>query len=550
MKRILSLILTLALLATVAALFTTAAVADVEDPGFVDGKFTETRHITVEIYNRNNDGGTDPTNNVWTDWIKEQMLARYNVEVEFVSVGRWTETDDINNLLAAGNAPDICYTYGANTIISYANMVDDNGNPGIIDMAPYLETYKDQLGDLIALLGEENLYYDQDPATGSVWMIEGRRADVSRITTFIRKDWLDKLNLAEPTNLTEFHDALVAFRDNAELLLGADADRMIPYTTSTDIGWRNDLLCVSFVPEAVDDVTLFVYGYDDRHLLYPGYKEGVRELNKWYNEGLVWKDFGLYSGDATVEDDNMKAGFVGAFQHNWDYPYRNGDDCINTNLKNKYGEEAKFVAIDCFPNDAGITRKFMGAAVGSDRKIFFPSTNKEPLASLLYVNFISSADTIYYLQTGLEGTNYEVMEDGAIKILAATGDWIKNSGNNIDYTMTCNGLYLGDVTGVSTALSYPGIPADEVIKANEYGQNNGRFPKHYNVGTIESETTVGSSLSTLRDELLTKAVTASVEEFDAVYDEYMTQYFTNGGNDIVDERIDLLLKFYNIEYVE
>ena len=64
MKRILSLILTLALLATVAALFTTTAVADVEDPGFVDGKFTETRHITVEIYNRNNDGGTDPTNNV------------------------------------------------------------------------------------------------------------------------------------------------------------------------------------------------------------------------------------------------------------------------------------------------------------------------------------------------------------------------------------------------------------------------------------------------------------------------------------------------------
>ena len=550
MKRILSLILTLALLASIAALFTTVAVADVADPGFVDGKFTETRHITVEIYNRNNDGGTDPTNNVWTDWIKQQMLERYNVEVEFVSVGRWSETDDINNLLAAGTAPDICYTYGGNTVISYANMIDKDGNPGIIDLAPYLEAYKGELGDLIALLGEENLYYDQDPATGSVWMIEGRRADVSRITTFIRKDWLDKLGLPLPTTLEEFHDALVAFRDNAELLLGEDADRMIPYSTSTDIGWRNDLLCVSFVPEEVQDETLFVYGYDDRHLLYPGWKEGVRVLNQWYNEGLIWKDFGLYSGDATVEDDNMKAGFVGAFMHNWDYPFRNGDDCINTNLANKYGPDAMFVPIDCFPNSAGITRKFMGAAVGSDRKIFFPSTNKEPLASLLYVNFISSADTIYYLQTGLEGTNYEVMEDGAIKILAATGDWIKNSGNNIDYTMTCNGLYLGDVTGISTALSYPGIPADIVIKANEYGQNNGRFPKHYNVGTIESETTVGSSLTTLRDELLTKAVTASVEEFDSVYDGYMEQYLQNGGNDIIDERIDLLLRFYNIEFVE
>ena len=386
--------------------------------------------------------------------LAKDELSLYNVEVEYVSVGRWTEVDDIGNLMAAGSAPDLCYTYGASTIMTYAGMKDANGNPGVIDLAPYIEEYKDQLGDLIALLGEDNLYYDQDPATGAVWMIEGRRADVSRITTFIRKDWLDKLGLAEPTTLEEFHAALVAFRDNAELLLGADADRMIPYTTSTDIGWRNDLLAVSFVPEAVDDETLFVYGYDDRHLLYPGYKEGIRVLNQWYNEGLVWKDFGLYSGDATVEDDNLKAGFVGAFMHNWDYPFRNGDDCINTNLKNKYGDEAMFVPIDCFPNDAGITRKFMGAAVGSDRKIFFPSTNKEPLASLLYVNFISSADTIYYLQTGLEGTNYEVTEDGAIKILAATGDWIKNSGNNIDYTMTCNGLYLGEATGATTALSY------------------------------------------------------------------------------------------------
>lgn len=545
MKRFLSLLLTLALMAT---LFATAAFADVEDAGFVDGKFTETRHITVEIYNRNNDGGTDPTDNVWTKYIKEQMLERYNVDVTFVSVGRWTETDDISNLLAAGNAPDICYTYGANTIISYANMLDRDGNPGVINLAPYLEAYKDQLGDLIALLGEEDLYYDQDPATGAVWMIEGRRADVSRITTFIRKDWLDTLGLQEPTTLDEFHACLVAFRDNAETLLGADADRMIPYTTSTDVGWRNDLLSVSFVPDDVDDETLFVFGYDDRHLLYPGYKEGIRVLNQWYNEGLIWKDFGLYN-DSTVEDDNMKAGFVGAFMHNWDYPFRNGNDCINANLQRNVGENAMFVPVDCFPNDAGVTRKFMGAAVGSDRKIFFPATNKEPLASLLYVNFISSADTIYYLQTGLEGTNFIKHDDGAIEILPATGEWIKNSGNNIDYTMTCNGLYLGDATAASTALSYPGIPAEVVIKANEYGQNNGRFVKHYNVGTIESETKVGSTLTSLRDELFTKAITASVEEFDGVYDDYMEQYLSSGGTDIIMERISLLLSVYGIDYL-
>ena len=543
MKRILSLVLVLALIASLG--ISTAFAAD---DGFVDGKFTETRKITVEIYNRNNDGGTDPTNNVWTEYLKKGMLEKYNVEVEYVSVGRWTETDDIAQLMADKQAPDISYTYGANTIISYANMKDENGNPGVIDLAPYLEEYKDYIGNVINLLGgEDNLYYDKDPATGAVWMIEGVRADTSRITTFIRKDWLDTLGLALPTTEEEFYNALVAFRDNADKLLGENADKMIPYTTSTDIGWRNDLMSISKVAEDIDDATLFVYGYDDRHLLVPGYKEGIRVLNKWYNEGLVWKDFGLYT-DSTVEDDNMKAGYVGAFMHNWDYPFRNGEDCINLNLQRNVGENAMFVPIDCFQNDAGITRKYLGAAVGSDRKIFLPSTNKEPVASLLYIDFISSPETIKFLQTGEEGVNFTMTEDGAYQILPATGEWVKNSGNNIDYTMTCNGLYLGEATGATTALSYPGIPAVIVIQANEFGKNNGRYPAHYNVGTIESETEVGSSLTEKRDELLTKAVTASVEEFDSVYDTIMEDYMNMGGQDIIDERIEKLQEVYGITF--
>ena len=544
MKRILSLVLVLALIATLG--ITTAFAAD---EGFVDGKFTETRHITVEIYNRNNDGGTDPTDNVWTKYIKDAMLEKYNVDVTYVSVGRWTETDDLAQLLADSNAPDVSYTYGAGTILNYASMIDANGNPGVIDLKPLIDENKDLIPNLIAALGEDDLFYDLDPITGKLWMLEGRRANVSRITTFVRKDWCDKLNIALPTTEEEFYNMLVAFRDNAETLLGENADKMIPYTTSTDIGWRNDLMAVSYVPADVTDETLFVYGGDDRHLLYPGYKEGIRTLNKWFNEGLVWKDFALYN-DSTIEDDNMKAGYVGAFMHNWDYPFRNGDDSIAANLIRNVGEGAEFYPVDCFVNEAGVTLKYMGAAVGSDRKIFFPSTNKEPLASLLYVDFISSEETIKFLQTGLEGVNYNVTADGAYEILPATGEWVKNSGNNIDYTMTMNGIYLGEATDATEALSYPGIAVDVVALAKEYGLNNGRYPKHYNVGAIEAEAEVGSSLTSKRDALLTQAVTASVEDFDKVFDEGMEDYRSSGGQDIIDERIEKLQEVYGIAYAE
>ena len=539
MKKILALVLALALIATLGITSAFAA-----DEGFVDGKFTETRHITVEVFQRPNDGNSDPTNNPYANYIKEQMLEKYNVEVEFVPVGRWTEVDDLNNLLATGKAPDISYTYSAPTINTYAAM-EVNGQPGVIDLAPYLDEYKALLPNLAQRLGgEEYLYYDKDPVKGTVWMLQGALAENARINTFIRKDWLDKLNLPLPTTEEEFYNALVAFRDNAETLLGADAAEMIPYTTSTDVGWRNDLLSISKVAEDISDEALFVYGYDDRHILYPGYKEGIRVLNKWYNEGLIWKDFAQYN-DSTEEDNKMKSGFVGAFMHNWDYPFRGEADSIESNLARNVGEGAAFVSVDCFKNDAGITRKFLAPLVGGDRKIFFPSTNKEPLASLLYLDFISAEDTIYFLQTGKEGETFSKDENGVVTLINATGEWIRNSPNNIDYTMTNNGLILGDV---STYASYPGTDPAIVEAALKDAKENSRIAKHFNVGSIESEQDVGSSLNEKRNAFLTRAIVAPVEEFDKVFDEGMDDYMISGGQDIIDERIEKLQSVYGITF--
>ena len=526
MKRILSLLLVLSMVLSLGLVSASA------EAKFVDGKFTEPVTIQVEIYNRSNDGGSDPTNNKFTDYIKKGMLEKYNVNVEYVSVPRWTEVDEINNLLAAGTAPDVCVTYSYPTIQTYATM------GGVLDLAPYIEEYKALLPNLFNLLGDYNIYYDQDPESGELWAIEAILAVRARINMFVREDWLAKLNMAVPTTIEEFEAMLVAFRDNAELLLGADAARMIPYTTSYDIGWRNDHMLTSFVPDAATDEELYVKGFDDRHLLYPGYKEGVRVLNKWYNMGLMWKDFALYGSGDTTEDSYIKAGFVGAFMHNWDYPYRNGDESIIANLKRNAGEDANYIAIECFKNDAGEYRKFLADSV--DRKVFFPATNDQPLASLLYLDFISSPETVTYLQIGDEGINHEVTENGAKKTIAATGNDIMNSGMNIDYTITINGLNLFDaeLTGKSQALNYAGIEAEDVVQALAASTNGGRTVKHFNVGAIEAEEGIGTSLSEKRDAFLCKAVVAAPDQFDAIYDAGMEDYLASGGQDIIDERAE------------
>ena len=500
-------------------------------------RFTETRKITVEVYDRGNDGGSAPEDNFYTDFIKDGMLKDHNVEVTFVPVGRWTEVEELNNLLAAGNAPDICVTYDYPTIQTYASM------GGVIDMSSYVDDYKEALPDLWDLLGETNIYYQKDPTEGTIWAIKALLKHNLRINTFVREDWLTKLNIAEPTSLEEFESMLKSFKDNASTLLGADADKLVPFSISYDVGWRADHLLTSYTPDALSAKDAYINNFDDRHLLFPGYKEGVRQLNTWYNEGLVWKDFALYGSGDTTEDNMIKSGFVGAFMHNWDYPYRSGNDSIQANLKRLVSEDAAFIAIEPFKNDAGNYVKFLAGPV--DRNVFFPNTNDEPVASMLYLNWISKLENRSFLQIGEEGVTHETQADGAVKTLAATGEKIMNSGNNIDYTILINGLDLGDEDKnvKSIALGYAGIDAKYIEKAYAATQNDGRIDENVNVGAIEAEQGMGPALAEKRNTLLNQAVVAPTNQFDTVFDAGMKDYLASGGQAIIDERTQKWAEF-------
>lgn len=499
----------------------------------VDGRFVETRHITVEVYNRENDGGSDPTNNKYTQYIKDKMMELHNVEVEFISVPRWTEVEQINNLLAAGDAPDICVTYDYATIQTYANM------GGVQNLYPYVDDYKDLLPNMWNWLGAFNIYADQDPTNGNLWAIEGKLAVANRINTFVRKDWLDTLGLNAPTTRQEFEDMLIAFKDNADVLLGADADKMIPFSISYDVGWRAALLIESCMDPDITDYEYFVNGFDDRKLTQNGTKEAIRVLNKWYNDGLIWSDFALYGSGDTTEDDMMKAGYVGAFMHNWDYPFRNGEDSIQTNLERLVSPDAAYIAVDCFEDRKGTHTKFVNSSVG-DRKIFFPSTNDEMLASLMYLDFISTPETIEYLQIGDEGVTHNKLDDGAVEIIAATGDAIQNSGFNIDYTITCNGMNLADpsVTAKSKAHTYAGIATELVETADAIANTDTLAFAPVNVGEITSAEGQGEALASKRDVILDNAVVASVDNFDQVWDDGLADYLSSGGQAIMDERAE------------
>jgi putative aldouronate transport system substrate-binding protein len=500
-------------------------------------RFIETRDITVEVYNRMNDGGSDPANNHYTQWVQEKLLADHNINLTYMPVGRWTEVEDINNLLAAGDAPDVVVTYDLATINNYASQ------DAVINLAEYFEDANapELFPNLYEFLGEDVIFFQQQP-TGELWNLEGKRVEFARTSTFVREDWVAALGMELPTNVDEFEAMLVAFRDNADVLLGDDADQMIPMMLTYDVGWGASTLIDSFYPDEINDRNTYIYGFDDRGVLRgEPFKNAIKLLNKWYNMDLIWKDFPLYGRDDTTTASNLtKAGFVGASVDNWDNLYRGGEDSPQYRIQQAYGDEAAYIAVDTFLNEAGAYRKGSTYPGGTDRKVLFPYTNDEPMASLIFLDWLHDFDNLHYLQIGDEGVTHNVMDDGAIQTISATGEMIQNRPQNIDMTLLCNGLYFPDPEDVakSLAYNYANVAPEYIVRSRSIAMNDARLSRPVVLGFVEAEEGFGAVLQDKRETFLPAAVVAAEADFDRIFDAGVQDVLDSFGQASIDERTE------------
>ena len=158
-----------------------------------------------------------------------------------------------------------------------------------------------------------------------------------------------------------------------------------------------------------------------------------------------------------------------------------------------------------------------------------------------YLNWMAMFENRFFLQTGVEGINFEYTEDGTLKaITPEAGRYKMSSSNNIDTTMIINGLDLGDVdkTAATMALGYANVAPEFIKTAYAMALQNGVSYANINLGIIDAELGLTEVLSTKRDETLNTAINASVEDFDAVWDAGMADYLASGGQAIIDERME------------
>ncbi|MDR0272091.1 MAG: sugar ABC transporter substrate-binding protein, partial [Clostridiales bacterium] len=477
----------------------------------------------------------------WAEWIQSEMLRLHNIEVSFVEISRWEEGYYMDNLLSTGTAPDISYTFEYPMVEEFFNM------GGIIDLAPLIAEHSYLFPNFTELQGRDILWWQRNPENGTLPAFTARHYNNAlRTATFVRGDWLDALDLEPPTTRREFEDMLIAFRDNAKLLLGNDAKNMIPYRLTRDVGWTGDPVLTSFIPHNITDREWFIYGYDDRRFMYPGIKEGARVLNRWYNDELIWRDFSLHENNDPIGDELIMMGYVGAFSGNWDYPFRPNPGII-TNLQQFVGEHAYFIPVAPFENDAGVVR--MQIPHGTDRVVFFPQTNTEPIASLLYLDFISKPATREFLMFGYEGIHYEEI-DGiytAIPHDDIPDNMIHTSLRNFDLLFTFNGVpTLNNPDLAILAHNYVGIDPRIVGTTVNMSLRHAWTAPRVVTRPIAAEAR-GIQLSGVNgmgNGVLNRAINASVADFDAVFDIGMAEYLASGGQAIIDERAEAWRELY------
>mgnify|MGYP000549110859 CR=1 FL=1 len=81
--------------------------------------YDEQIELKIPVYDRGMQGQADVDNNYWTDYVQKNFGDKYNIKMTFVPVTRKEDVTVFNELLAAGEEPDILFSYDYPTMISY-----------------------------------------------------------------------------------------------------------------------------------------------------------------------------------------------------------------------------------------------------------------------------------------------------------------------------------------------------------------------------------------------------------------------------------------------
>lgn len=326
-----------------------------------------------------------------------QKITGTKVDFQHPPAGEQQVKDQFNLMMATGKLPDVMYYSWK------ANSPDKAIKDGkILRLNELIDKYAPNLSKV--LKDKPDLKRQLTSDEGNIYVFPSIGEDNPVFVThglFVRKDWLDKLNLKPPTTIDEWEKMLIAFRDGDPNGNGKKDE--IPYFyRQTDY--------------ETDFPFLGAYGlnaafYQDNGVVkfgpyQPKFKEYLTLMNRWYTSGLIDKDY--LTTDTKVRDSKMLNDQIGGMAG-----WAASNFGAYVQLKKEQDPNSKFSLVGVpFPSlktgelavTSGADKAQWG---GSGAAITTSAKNPEEIVAWLDYGYSQAGHILYNF--GVEGESYKVV---------------------------------------------------------------------------------------------------------------------------------------------
>ncbi len=352
--------------------------------------------------------------------VIEELEKRLNIDIQLETYPSADYNAKLNIQLGTDDLPDIVL----GTYTSLAQYAAQGMFVNLSEHMDKLPNYKATLEKYETLANAfkvdgDMYWFIQDVEKGSV---------IGGDFPMVRKDILEDIGWEKaPDNFEELYEMLKAIKEYDP--------NSIPFVTrgtsvlsrmGYSFGTYNNIY---FEP----DEGKYLYGP-----IYDHYRDFLEYLNRFYTEGLLDPDFASFNKSMWMEYLTSGKSF---------FFFDNSSFSTDINLVTKSVDpEAAFVPMLTLENNYGSRRNrlYEGCGVSPLRNdVWAISSNCENLdAALAFMDYLYSDEGAMLCSYGIEGVNYDVLEDGTIEFDQEKIDWYKNNAND-PYREYCNEIGVG-----------------------------------------------------------------------------------------------------------
>lgn len=443
--------------------------------------------------------------------VYQEMERRTNIHLDGVVVSAFAETEQFNLMIASGDYCDII-----NGMSSYNGGLDlAIEDEVIIDLWPIVQ---EKMPNYMAALNMDPSIMDDALTAGGQMgcfislYTESKPADSGAL---IRQDWLDDLGMEAPKTYDQLYEVLTAFKVDK----GADAAIIIP---SDGTPGDNCLLAGYGVTDGWFQVDGDLkYGIQE-----PGYKEYMMMLNRWYSEGLIWDQFVSLEGDRLTD-------FTTVLNNETGFWYGGIQDMSNMNEQASDSNFRCYAVADVVMNEGDINH--LGVQPGYvNNSTWAISTACQELDPILkYIDYMYTDEGTILCNYGIEGEAHIIDENGNPQLT----DLITNNPDGLPYRVTI-ALYCFDKMNsapfkLDNSKSYTSYNQDQLDAMNIWGSTNDTeymLPKGVTLNTEEQEeySLLSTDISTYISEHIIRYIVGD-ESFDT-WDAFVQQINDMGGD--------------------